>query len=59
MSDKPTKKMSRQTKGLILIFSAIPIIVFLKAVFDDHVVLGAVASLLLAWGAIEMGKKDD
>ncbi|MEM9387329.1 MAG: hypothetical protein AAGA68_19880 [Pseudomonadota bacterium] len=59
MSDKPPRKLSHQTKGLILIFGAIPIIAFLKAVYDDHVILGAVASLMLALGAIELGKKDE
>lgn len=39
-------------------FAAIPIIVILKWFYDDHLALGAAASILLAWGTIELGKKE-
>ncbi len=53
------KSLSHQQKGLILFFAAIPIIAYLKWVHDDHVALGAVASILLAMGVIELGKKNE
>ncbi len=58
MAEKAKKKLSHQMKGIILMFAAIPIIAYLKWVYDDHLALGAVASLLLALGAIKLSKKD-
>lgn len=52
------KKLSHQAKGIILLFAAIPLIVVIKYYFDDHFALGLVASVLLALGSIELGKKE-
>ena len=38
-------------------FATISIIVVIKYYFEDHFALSAVASLLLAWGSIELAKK--
>jgi len=40
-----------------LLFAAIPVIAYIKWVYDDNVLLGAVASAMLAVGAIMMRKK--
>jgi len=58
MTEKTGKKLSHQAKGLLLFFAAIPIIVVIKYYYEDQVALGALASLLLALGAIEIGKQD-
>jgi len=59
MTDQVNKKLSHQAKGLILIFAAIPIIAFLKWEYDDNVLLGAVVSVMMAFGVMELAKKDD
>lgn len=53
------KNLSHQTKGLILLFSAIPLIAYIKWEFDDHIMLGGVASVMLGLAVIELGKKDE
>ena len=52
-----TKKLSDEVVGMILLFAAIPLIAYIKWVYDDNVPLGAVASALLAAGAIMLRKK--
>ncbi|MCY4265170.1 MAG: hypothetical protein OXE78_09955 [Gammaproteobacteria bacterium] len=60
MSGQTSKRLMRNhIKDVILIFSALPIIVYLKWVYDNHLLLGTVASPLLALRIMEMGKKDD
>ena len=56
-SNSDRKKLSDEAMGLILLFSAIPLIAYIKWVYDDNVMLGAVASALLAAGAIMLRKK--
>lgn len=36
MTEQTNKKISHQTKGIILMFAAIPIIVAIKYYFEDH-----------------------
>lgn len=52
-----SKKLSDETIGLILLFAAIPLIAYIKWVYDDNVLLGAVASVILAAAAIMLRKK--
>lgn len=40
-------------------FSAISIIVVIKYNYDDNILLVAVVSIMLAFGAIELSKKGD
>ena len=58
MTEQTSKKLSHQAKGIILMFTAIPIIVFIKYAYDDNLPLGALASLLLALGSIELAKRE-
>lgn len=51
------KKLSDEAIGMILLFAAIPIIAYIKWVYDDHVLLGAVVSVILGFAAIELRKK--
>lgn len=53
------KKMSEDVIGMILLFAAIPLIVYIKWVYDDHVLLGALASVILAAAAIFLRKRFD
>lgn len=56
---KINNNLSHAAKGLILMFAAIPIIVIIKYNYDDNIFLGAVVSIMLAFGAIELSKKED
>lgn len=51
------KKLSDEALGLILLFAAIPLIAYIKWVHDDHVLLGALASIVLAAAAIVLRKR--
>ena len=51
------KKLSDEAIGMILLFAAIPIIAYIKWNYDDHVPLGAVASIVLGGAAIMLRKK--
>lgn len=52
-----TKKLSDEAIGMILLFAAIPLIAYIKWVYDDNVSLGAVASVILGAAAIMLRKK--
>lgn len=51
------KRLPDEVVGLILLFAAIPLIAYIKWVYDDNVLLGAVASVILAGAAIILRKK--
>lgn len=51
------KHLSDEVIGMILLFAAIPLIAYIKWVYDDNVPLGAVASVILAAAAIFLRKK--
>lgn len=51
------KKLSDEAVGLILLFAAIPLIAYIKWVYNDNVALGAVASFILAGAAIVLRRK--
>lgn len=51
------RKLSDEALGLILLFAAIPLIAYIKWVYDDHVLLGALASAVLAAAAIVLRKR--
>ena len=51
------KKLSDEAIGMILLFAAIPLIAYIKWEYDDHVLLGAVASIILGAAAIFLRKK--
>jgi hypothetical protein len=59
LREKINDRFSHAAQGLILMFAAIPIIVVIKYNYDDNILLGAVVSIMLAFGAIELNKKDD
>ena len=59
MTEQSGKKLSHVAIGIILLFAAIPIIFYIKHNSDDNVLLGAVVSLIMAFGVIELGKEDD
>lgn len=52
-----SKNLSHQTKSVILMFAAIPVIVFIKLNHNGNFALGLVATVLLALGCIEIGKE--
>lgn len=54
--EKP-KRLSDEALGVILLFAAIPLIAYIKWFYDDHVLLGAVASAILGGAAIVLRKK--
>ena len=58
MTEQTSKKLSPAVRGVLLMFAAIPIIVFIKLKFDDQAALGAVVSILLGLGAIELSKQE-
>lgn len=58
MTEETSKKLSPAVKGLLLIFAAIPLIIFIKLKFDDQVALGAIVSILLGLGAIQLSKQE-
>ena len=51
------KKMSDEMFGMILLFAAIPLIAYIKWNYDDHVALGAIASIIMGGSAIFLRKK--
>ncbi|NQV70507.1 MAG: hypothetical protein HQ498_10820 [Pseudohongiella sp.] len=51
--------LSHAARGLVLMFAAVPIIVFIKYDYDDNILLGAVVPIMLAFGAIELSNKED
>jgi len=51
------RKLSDEALGLILLFAAIPLIAYIKWVYDDHVLLGALGSAVLAAAAIVLRKR--
>ena len=51
------KKLSDEAIGMILLFAAIPLIAYIKWVYDDNVGLGAIASIILGGAAIFLRKK--
>ena len=54
--EKP-KRLSDEALGVILLFAAIPLIAYIKWFYDDHVLLGTVASAILAGSAIVLRNK--
>lgn len=56
-SANDSKKLSNEAIGMILLFAAIPLIAYIKWVYDDNVGLGAIASILLGGAAIFLRKK--
>jgi len=59
MTGPTSKKFSHQAKGIVLMAAAVPIIVVIKYFFEDHSALGMVASLLLAFGSIELSNREN
>ena len=59
LREKINDRLSHGAQGLILMFVTIPIIVVIKYNYEDNILLGAVVSIMLAIGAIELSTKDD
>ncbi|MDA0689206.1 MAG: hypothetical protein O2948_11265 [Proteobacteria bacterium] len=59
MTERARRKLSRQTKGHIFDIRRNSAISNLKWEYDNNALLGAVASMKMAFGVMQLARKDD